>query len=80
MDISFLFFLLKMNFEKSTIRLYVLLISSILVKFLKKSKINSYVINKLFKLQKLAIYHNIYSIDAKFEMCIKSIKNIQSNS
>ena len=44
------FFLLEVNFNKSTDRLHILLISSILTKFLEL-KINIYVINKLFKLQ-----------------------------
>ena len=37
---------MELNFEKSAIRLHLLLISSI-----QNFKINSYVINKLFKLQ-----------------------------
>ena len=47
--------LLGMNFDKSIIGLYLLLISSMSAKFLKKLKISSYVINKLFKLQDFAI-------------------------
>ena len=46
----YIFFLLEVNFNKSTDRLHILLISSILTKFLEL-KINIYVINKLFKLQ-----------------------------
>ena len=44
-------FLLDMNFDKFIIGLYILFISLVLAKFLKKLKINNYVINKLFKLQ-----------------------------
>ena len=49
-----IFFLLEVNFDKSTIR-DLLLISSMLVKIYRKLKINSYVINKLFKLQVFVI-------------------------
>ena len=42
---------LDINFDKSTIELYFILISFLLVKFFKKSKINSYVINQIFKFQ-----------------------------
>ena len=44
-------FYLEVNFDKSTIELHFLLISYMLTKFLKKLKINIYIINKLFKLQ-----------------------------
>ena len=43
-------FLLDVNFDKSTIELHLIFISSILAKF-SKSKINSYVINQMFKFQ-----------------------------
>ena len=39
-----------MNFDKYTIRLHFIIISFILAKF-QELKINSYIINKLFKLQ-----------------------------
>ena len=48
------FFLLEVNFDKFTIRLYLLLISLILAKFLDL-KINNYIINKLFKLQNFKV-------------------------
>ena len=48
-------FLLDMNFDKFIIGLYILFISLVLAKFLKKLKINNYVINKLFKLQVFVI-------------------------
>ena len=48
-------FLLDMNFDKFIIELYILFISLVLAKFLKKLKINNYVINKLFKLQVFVI-------------------------
>ena len=41
-------FLLKVNFDKSTIELHLLFIFSILAKLLKKLKFNSYVINNFF--------------------------------
>ena len=46
-------FLLDINFENLIIRLYVLIISLILAKISKRSKINNYVINKtkMFKFQ-----------------------------
>ena len=44
-------FLFEVNFDKSIIGLHLFIIFSMLAKFLKKLKINIYVINKLFKLQ-----------------------------
>ena len=58
-------FLLKVNFDKSTIELHLLFIFSILVKFLKKLKFNNYVINKFFffiKFQLIASAHNDSSL------------------
>ena len=49
----FYIFLLDVNFENITFRLYALIIFFILVKFLKDKKINSIVINDLFKFQVL---------------------------
>ena len=48
-------FLLDVNFDKSIIKLYFLLIFFMLAKFLIKLIINSYVINKLFKLKNFVI-------------------------
>ena len=53
---KFLFlFLLEVNFKKSIIELHILLIFFMLAKFLIKLIINSYVINKLFKLKNFVI-------------------------
>ena len=47
---SSLIFLMDVNFNKFIVRLHILIISSILKKK-KKLKINSYVINQIFKFQ-----------------------------
>ena len=48
-------FLMEVNFDKSITVLHLLFISSLLANFNRKLKINSYVINKLFKLQVFVI-------------------------
>ena len=47
----FYIFLLNVNFENLIIGLYILIIFSILTKFQEDKKINSYVINDMFKIQ-----------------------------
>ena len=56
---SFSIFLLGMNFKNLTVELHVLIISSMLTKFQKKLKINSYLINKMFNIQ-VQIVNNIW--------------------
>ena len=53
--IPFHIFILDVNFDKFTIKLFFLLIFFMLAKFLKKLKTNSYVINELFKFQVFVI-------------------------
>ena len=49
-------FLLNVNFENSIIILYFLFISSVVAKFTKKSMINGYVTNQIFKSKIFVIY------------------------
>ena len=53
--VFFFFFKLKINFDKFIIKLHLLFVSFTFVKFLIKLKVNSYVINILFKLKVFVI-------------------------
>ena len=48
-------FLLEVNFDKSTIRLHFFFYILRVYKIFRKLKINSFVINKLFKLQAFVV-------------------------
>ena len=83
----FIFKLLDVNFENLTVRLHILIISSILAKFQESKKLIVMSLIKYLNLKFLEskIMHKnkfidwTYPIWSKFDMCIKNIETMHSN-